>query len=269
MEHKVILGRYLKSLEETGDFSCVFATLQVVDGDGDVTLPGAFGRQNVRISAWGHKWGDLPVGKGVIYELGNEAICDGRFFLDTAGGRETYRTVKNLGDLQQWSYGFDVLKSRPGSFEGRQVRFLEKVKVYEVSPVFLGAGVNTRTTAIKSPLRLTLARARQAIRDLFAPCAGEIARWRKKLADIGLYLALDDLKPGNAPARTNLDALYARVAAAHPDAGQELLRILVDGEIDKMVRQYARTHRRGGAQENTILAEARLAILAWLGQPAL
>jgi phage head maturation protease len=74
---------------------------------------------------------------------------DGRFFLDTEGGKETYRTVKNLGELQEWSYGFDILKESYGEFDDRSVRFLEALDVHEVSPVMLGAGIGTHTTAIK------------------------------------------------------------------------------------------------------------------------
>jgi hypothetical protein len=54
-----------------------------------------------------------------------------------------------LAELQEWSYGFKVLESEEGEFEGRQVRFLKKMQVFEVSPVMQGAGVETMTVAIK------------------------------------------------------------------------------------------------------------------------
>lgn len=136
--------------EATGEFTAVFSTLNVIDEDMDVTIPGAFtDGQPVRIAYWGHRWHDLPVGKGVIHSDGERAWVDGRFFLDTQSGRETYQTVKNLGELQEWSYGFDILKQAYGEFEGRDVRFLEALDVHEVSPVMLGAGIGTHTTAIK------------------------------------------------------------------------------------------------------------------------
>lgn len=135
---------------QEGTFEAVFATFNVIDLDGDVTKPGAFrDGQKVRISAWGHNWGDLPVGKGVIHADEEKAWVEGRFFLDTSPGADTYRTVKGLEELQEWSYGFDILKSGQGEFEGEQVRFLEALDVYEVSPVMLGAGIGTRTTGIK------------------------------------------------------------------------------------------------------------------------
>lgn len=142
-----------------------FATLNVVDLDGDVTLPGAFGEQRVKLAAWGHKWGDLPVGKGGISEQGVKAVFDGQFFLDTMSGKEHFLTVRNLADQQEWSYGFEVeeavRKGNPdfdelltaGAFTAPQAndvwRFLTKLKVFEVSPVMRGAGINTRTTGLK------------------------------------------------------------------------------------------------------------------------
>lgn len=140
-----------------------FATLGVVDLDGDVTLPGAFGSQKVKLAAWGHDWGSLPVGKGGISEQETKAVFDGQFFLDTTSGAEHFKTVRNLGDLQEWSYGFEVreavrkgspgfddLLAAGGFTDGDGVRrFLTKLPVFEVSPVMRGAGVNTRTTAIK------------------------------------------------------------------------------------------------------------------------
>lgn len=137
--------------DDTGSFTCVFSTLGVIDKDGDVTLPAAFkDGQAVRIAQWGHNWGDLPVGKGVIYANEKQAWCEGQFFLDTPHGLATYQTVKGLGDLQEWSYGFTIEQSDYGDFEGRRVRFLRALDVTEVSPVMVGAGVGTRTESIKS-----------------------------------------------------------------------------------------------------------------------
>lgn len=136
-----------------GEFRAIFSTFGVVDRDGDVTLSDAFTKgQKVRIAQWGHNWGALPVGKGVITSDDSKAWVDGAFFLDTQAGADTYTTVKNLGNLQEWSFGYSVTKSKPGVFEGKDVRFLEALDVFEVSPVMLGAGINTRTEFVKSAL---------------------------------------------------------------------------------------------------------------------
>jgi hypothetical protein len=146
--------------EDKGEVTAVFATLGVIDSDGDVTVKGAFDNgAKVRISAYGHaSWnGTLPVGKGSIREVGDEAILDGRFFLDTPAGADTFKVVKELGadGLQEWSYGYDPVEYSFGEFEEQQVRFLNKLKVHEVSPVLLGAGVGTRLLTAKSGMKFS------------------------------------------------------------------------------------------------------------------
>jgi hypothetical protein len=139
-----------KGDEKPGEFEAVFATMNLVDHDGDVTLPGAFGEQRVVIEPWNHSWDKPPVGKGQIFERDNEAIVDGRFFLDTQSGQEHYKVAKELEDMQEFSYTFNIVEAEFGKFEGRDVRFLKKLDVWGVGQVTRGAGIATRLTAIKS-----------------------------------------------------------------------------------------------------------------------
>lgn len=151
-QHKQLSHVEIKSADR-GEVSAVFSTFNVVDSDGDVTLPGAFtDGEEVLISSYGHtSWfGALPVGKGRIRTTKSEAILDGQFFMGTTHGRDTFAVIKALGGAQQWSYGYDVLDSDAGKFDGRDVRLLKKLKVHETSPVLIGAGVNTRTLAVKA-----------------------------------------------------------------------------------------------------------------------
>lgn len=136
--------------DDAGAFRATFATLNVIDRDGDVTVPGAFkDGQAVRIAQWGHNWAVPVIGKGVIHADDRKAWVEGQFFLETIAGKETYLTVKALGGLQEWSYGFYVEKYSFGKFQNEQVRFLEGLDTVEVSPVMIGAGVDTRTDSIK------------------------------------------------------------------------------------------------------------------------
>lgn len=141
--------------EDAGTVRAVFSTFNKIDSDRDVTPPGAFeDGAPVQISAYGHaSWeGALPVGLGTIWQTPEEAILEGQFLLDTTHGADTFKTVKAMSaaGLQEWSYGFDTLDYSFGEFEGQKVRFLNKLKVFEVSPVLRGAGVNTRTLSAKS-----------------------------------------------------------------------------------------------------------------------
>ena len=78
----------VKADDEKGTFTAAFATLNVIDHDNDVTLPGAFGEQRVLIEPWNHNYELPPVGKGAIAEVEGQAMVEGRFFLDTAGARQ-------------------------------------------------------------------------------------------------------------------------------------------------------------------------------------
>jgi hypothetical protein len=140
---------------DKGLIEAVFCTFGVKDLDNDITMPGAIeDGAKVLISAYGHSsWrGSKPVGKGVIRVEKTRAVLEGEFFLDTIDGADTFKTVKNTGDLQEYSYGYDVLATGELTEDLRQKgvwRVLEKLKVYEVCPVLLGAGINTETLAVK------------------------------------------------------------------------------------------------------------------------
>ena len=154
IETKTYHGRmeFKKDDGQEGYFSAVFATLNVIDHHDDVTLPGAFGKQDVLVEPWNHGW-DLPVGIGTIHEDGEEAVAEGKFFMDIPEANNHYVVAKELSDKQQWSYTFRIVESRRGQHEGQDVRFLEKLEVIGISQVSEGAGINTRTTDIKSALK--------------------------------------------------------------------------------------------------------------------
>lgn len=139
--------------DKPGHFSAVIATLNVKDHDSDVTLPGAFpdGKEIV-MSAYQHgSWeGALPVGKGIIREVNNEIVVEGEFNLNSETGKEHYETIKFMGGLQEYSYGFNPLEYEFGEFEEDEVRFLKRIDPHEFSPVLKGAGIGTRTMAIKN-----------------------------------------------------------------------------------------------------------------------
>lgn len=142
---------------EKGQVEAVFATLNVKDFDGDYTLPGAFDTgAEVVLGAYGHSSylrGQLPVGIAKIRETGSDVRIDGQFNLDTQAGREHFSMAKMLGPLQEWSYEYDVLETGEVTQELRQMgvdRVIKKAKVYGVSPVQVGAGVNTHTVATKA-----------------------------------------------------------------------------------------------------------------------
>lgn len=159
--HKKATGVKIGEVKETdngpvGTFRATFSTFNVVDRDRDITEPGAISSgQQVKICQWGHGWGNIPIGKGVVGTDGQRAWVDGELFLDIPIAKDHYVALKNLGELTEWSYGFEVLEYSISEVEGRQVRVLKKLNVFEVSPVMVGAGINTRTDSIKSGMKFS------------------------------------------------------------------------------------------------------------------
>lgn len=161
MDRKSFLAKELKALDK-GMATVVIATLGVVDSDGDVTKAGFFGEQHAQ-AVGSHDWGMVPIGKARVFEQGDQALAELRFNLDTISGKDWYEAIKfdfeNPPIKQQYSYGFTIKSggSSVGEQDGRPVRFLQPladgspgVEVHEVSPVLLGAGINTRTLDVKS-----------------------------------------------------------------------------------------------------------------------
>ena len=142
--------------DDSGKVEAVFSIFNSLDSDGDVVVPGAVksGFKNNQVPmVWSHKW-DMPIGKGTINQDNDKAVFKGEFFMDTESGKEAYNLVKNMGDMQQWSFGYKVNDSefhKANTDDGeRDARYLKDLTVYEVSPVLVGANQDTYTLAIKS-----------------------------------------------------------------------------------------------------------------------
>ena len=143
--------------DDAGAFSARIATLNVIDKDNDVTIKGAFeGSDPVRVSRFNHSSAvrdDLPVGVATIQEVGDQVIAEGQLNLDTVGGRDLYDTLKfeaKNNVASEWSYGFTVEESEDGEQDDQKVRFLRRLKAFEISPVMRGAGLDTATLAVKT-----------------------------------------------------------------------------------------------------------------------
>ena len=144
--------------EAEGKVSAVFSVFNSLDSDGDVVLPGSiksgFKSGDVPM-VWAHKW-DMPIGKGRIKEDDGKATFDGEFFMDTDSGQEAYKIVKNMGDMQQWSFGYRVNDAETAPFKSadseneQDARYLKDLTVFEVLSVIDGANQETYTMAIKS-----------------------------------------------------------------------------------------------------------------------
>ena len=140
-----------------GYLKAVFCTFGVKDKDGDIVHAGAVGKQDVLLSAYGHSsWrGKKPIGKGKVYEKGNEAIFEGHFNMEIQDAKETFSALKFAPEMSEFSWGFNITRydyskdEDDTSWYGRILNIYE-TQIFEVSPVLLGAGYNTRVLDMKS-----------------------------------------------------------------------------------------------------------------------
>lgn len=217
--------------DQEGSFRATFSRFNVVDRDGDVTVPGAVAAgAPVRVSQFGHNWGEYVIGDGVLGADNEKGWGDAEFYLDTTKGLDTYRSVKRLSakGLQDWSFGFDPtetstdeadLKPFPGAF-----RVIKKLEIHEISPVMLGAGIRTGTDFIKG---LTLADqslgARAAVDGLVLRYAALAAEVRKEGRSISAT-RVARIREVIANARGSGAAILA--------AAVELEKMLADAGVD-------------------------------------
>ena len=145
--------------EAQGEVMAVVATLNVVDKDGDVILPGAVppGGSKVKLSGFDHDTvlkSLPPVGRGMITEQGDKLVFEGKFFMSTERGREAFNYVREMGADGEWSFGFPrATKNATLTDEWRTKgakRLIAGMAPFEASPVFVGAGFGTGTLLTKS-----------------------------------------------------------------------------------------------------------------------
>ncbi len=158
----------LKDVTSEGEVEAVVATLHVVDKDGDYTLPGFFGTQPTKLVS-GHDWSQIMLGKGTVTDGdGQQAVFHGKLNLDDPAAAALHAKLRfdmaHPPPLIEWSYGFRILPggSRPAGEQdpdgARQILQPRPdgtpgAKVWEVSPVLVGAGEGTRTVDVKTAVR--------------------------------------------------------------------------------------------------------------------
>ena len=191
-----------------GQVEAVVATLNTVDGDGHVLVPGAIpDGTKVTISDFGHSaalpfLAAKPAGKGTLTTSGAKVLLRGQYFLTTVHGREAFEIVREMGPDQQWSFGYDVLREAVPSDEWRAKgarRMLVQLAVKEVSPVLVGAGIGTGTVSTKTAPAAAPAIAPRPIEELLRKSKEITAR----LAEAGLAPPV-----AVAPGRKSVDVMH-------------------------------------------------------------
>lgn len=146
--------------DEPGRLIAQFSVAGVKDSYGDIIVQEAFDAINARETAmvWAHKRDEI-IGRGVIRMEGKRAIWDGQLFVGKHVPRaeEAHTIIKEMGRLQEYSWGFRIKKAEPIKEKGPDGQLywtggfkITEVDPAEVSPVLKGAHPKTKTISIKS-----------------------------------------------------------------------------------------------------------------------
>jgi HK97 family phage prohead protease len=166
MTHKNLSAEGVKVLsEEEGIVEAFVAGIGNKDSVGDIIQPGAFSESIEAMKpkgVWSHDW-DRPVSKTLeIYEVdaGDSRLPEKmkaagigglyvktQFNLDTQDGRDAFSWVKFYDDESEWSIGYQTLDEEYD--KKKKANLLNKVKLYEYSPVLFGANPLTSTVGLK------------------------------------------------------------------------------------------------------------------------
>ena len=139
--------------DNEGTIEAVFSTFGVRDRDGDIVEPGAIENGKSVPMVWHHDWTRM-IGKGVTETDDERAVFKGSIFMDTDAGADAYRTIKAMGDLMEYSWGFRILDADFVERDAEFIRVIKRAELFEVSPVLVGAGLGTGTLSLKHGLPL-------------------------------------------------------------------------------------------------------------------
>lgn len=203
-----------------GTLEAVFSTFGVVDRDGDLVEAGAIPNGQKVPMVWSHDWTRM-IGKGVTRVDTDRAVFDGNLFMDTEAGRDAFNTMKAMDDLLEYSWGFRVLDADFVERDATLVRVIKRVELFEVSPVLVGAGMNTGTLSLKHGMPF----AEQT--DAVLAAVADLVMRSRSLADLRL-------KEGRVLSTANRERLQA-IADTLGTAAGDLKGILKDTEPQKAV----------------------------------
>ena len=200
IEYKTIAAT-IKQAGEDGSFEATIATLNVLDRDRDIVMPGAFGDAPAAVIP-AHDQGHVPLGKARVEERGESAVATGLFNLKIEAARDWHEALKfdlaNPPSVQEWSWGFVPVEFSFEERDGEQVRLLQKVDLREISPVLRGASIGTGTLSAKEQdgkkdppklaeqIKLTMAGVETLVAQIREVSEGRKERGRKLGKDVSV-----------------------------------------------------------------------------------
>lgn len=149
MQYKSLTVAIKATDDEKGIVEAIVSCFGNVDSYGEVVDKGAFIESLQRKfpkGVWMHDW-TIPVSKTLeAQEVDAGLYIKGQFNLDTQRGREAYSDLK-FGTVDEFSIGYSVEEDYVGE-DG--YRHLKKLRLYEWSPVLVGANPATQVLGVKT-----------------------------------------------------------------------------------------------------------------------
>jgi hypothetical protein len=142
----------LKEIAEDGTFRGIASVYGAEDLGGDVINKGAFTKtiqENPNIVIlWQHDAREV-IGTGTVKEWQGKIMLDGKLDLEDPMGQKAYKKLKNRM-IKGLSIGFQAIKTSWKDIEGRAVRHIEELKLWEVSVVTFPMLPSAQVTSVKN-----------------------------------------------------------------------------------------------------------------------
>lgn len=142
----------LKEVKEDGTFHGVASVYGVEDLGGDIIDKGAFHKtiaENPTVPIlWQHK-SDEVVGQGTVKEWQGKILLDASLDLEDPVALKAYKKMK-AGLIKGLSIGFSTIKHAWEEVEGRSIRHISELKLWEVSIVTFPMLPQARVERVKS-----------------------------------------------------------------------------------------------------------------------
>lgn len=150
----------VKMTEEPGTFEAVVSVFGNEDSYGDIMQPGAFTKtlaawkESGRLIPvlWMHDAHQVPIGGVTEARETDEGLqVKASLTLGIPRAAEVHEAMK-AGTLAEFSFGYYEVAAREVTQDGKTVRLVDEVDLFEVSAVFRGANPATRLVDVKSDL---------------------------------------------------------------------------------------------------------------------
>ncbi len=143
---------------QPGSFEAVVAVFGNVDDGGDRMVKGAFSRtlaeNGMPPVVWSHEWQVPPIGTITDAKETDEGLhVKGRLFVgadeDHAVAKQVHAAMK-AGALKEFSFGYATKGSNDVEEDGKSIRELTDVDLFEVGPTLKGMNPATRLVGVKA-----------------------------------------------------------------------------------------------------------------------